>query len=178
MNCNEASELLAAAVLGDLDRDTQRAVHAHLAGCDGCLVDEGELFESMRLLRAHGDVEPGEGFHDSVMARAGGAATEPGVPLPLPHRRVGLLTQTLLTAAATALIVVGLQTTLEAWRQGPALSPAGTAVHGTALARRGERPSPSLLNGTLFDRQRNVPEDLRRFKQTRRRGDSQRPLDL
>ncbi len=29
MNCNEASELLAAAVLGDLTRDEQRAVHAH-----------------------------------------------------------------------------------------------------------------------------------------------------
>jgi len=178
MNCNESSVLLAAAVLGDLDRDEQRAVHAHLAGCDRCLEEEGELFESMRLLRAHGDTEPGAAFHAKVMARMAQATAVPVTPLPLPHRRVGLLTQVLLTAAATALIVVGLQTTLDAWRQGPVPSPAGTAVQGTALASQGARPAPSLLDGTLFDRRRNLPQDLRRFKQTRRQGDFQRPLDL
>ncbi len=178
MNCNEASELLAAAVLGDLDRDTQRAVHIHLAGCDRCLEEEDELFESMHLLRAHGEVEPGEGFHHTVMARAAGSATEIITPMPLPRRRVGLLTQTLLTAAATALIVMGLQTALESWRQGPAPSPAAAAVNWTTLVGQGDRPASSLLQGTLFDRQRNIPDDLRQLRQQWRRGEAQRSLGL
>ncbi len=177
MNCNEASELLAAAVLGDLHRDEQRAVHAHLAGCDRCLEEESELFESLRLLRTHADVEPGAGFHTTVMARAAESSRKVAAAPVIPIRRVGLLTRTLLTAAATALLVVGLQTALEFWRPGPAHAPAGSAVYGAALTGE-ERPAPSLLDGTLFDRRRNIPEDLRRFKQTRRRGDTQRPLDL
>jgi len=175
MNCNESGDLLAAAILGDLDRDEQRAVHAHLAGCDRCLEEEGELFESMHLLRAHGDAEPGEEFHAKVMARMAEATAVTVTPLTPPQPRVGSLTQILLSAAATALIVVGLQTTLEAWRQEPA---PGATVQGTALASQESRPAPSLLDGTLFDRRRNLPEDLRRFKQTRRQGDFQRPLDL
>jgi len=178
MNCNEASELLAAAVLGDLRRDEQRAVHAHLAGCDSCLEEESELFESLRLLRTHADVEPGAGFHTAVMARVAESSREVTAAPVIPIRRVDLLTRTLLTAAATALLVVGLQSALEFWRQGPAPAPAGSAVYGAALTGHEDRPAPSLLDGTLFDRRRNIPEDLRQFKQTRRRGDAQRPLDL
>jgi anti-sigma factor RsiW len=178
MNCNEASELLAAAVLGDLTRDEQRAVHAHLADCERCLEEEGDLFESLRLLRAHADVEPGPGFHAEVLARAAESATE-GSPAPvIPIRRVGLLTQTLLTAAATALIVVGLQTALESWRTSPSASPAGFAFSEASLAGQELRTAPSLLDGTLFDRRRNDSEDLRRFQQSRRRGNDPRPLDL
>jgi anti-sigma factor RsiW len=178
MNCREASELLAAAVLGDLDRERQRAVHTHLAGCDRCLVEEDDLFESMRLLRAHGDVEPGAGFHRRVMARAAAAAAENVRPLLPPQRRVGLLTQTLLTAAATALIVVGLQTALASWRQGPALSRAGAALSGTTPADQGAWTTSSLLRGTLFDRRRNIPNDLRQRRLQWRRGATPRPLDL
>ncbi len=154
MNCNEASEFLAAAVLGDLDRDGQRAVHTHLAGCDRCLDEERELFQTMHLLQACGDAEPGPHLHQQVMTRA---------------RQTGWLSRTLLTAAATALLVLGLQTMFEPARPGPvSLSPASLTAP----------PSPALLEGTLFDRQRNLPEDVKRFKQQRHGGDTLQPLYL
>lgn len=177
MNCNKVSELLAAAVLGDLNRHEKREVHAHLAVCDRCLDQEAEFHETMHLLRAHGEVEPGEDFHNSVMTRVENTVGSPFTAPPSPAK-VGLLTRTLLTAAATALVVVGLQTALESWRPGPAPSPAGTAVYGASLVSQEIRPTPVLLDGTLFDRQRNVPKDLRQYKNQRSSGSTQRPLDL
>jgi anti-sigma factor RsiW len=140
MNCNEASELLAAAVLGDLDRDEQRAVHTHLADCERCLEEEQELFQTMHLLRARPDQEPGPDLHRAVMARAGGR---------------GRMTRTLLTAAATVLVVLSLQTVIQNWPAGPAAPVAATVR------------SPHLLEGTLFDRQRNLPEEVKQFRKTR-----------
>ena len=162
MNCKEASERLAAAVLGDLDRDEQRAVHAHLAGCDRCLEEEHELFRSMHLLRAHAGEEPEVDIHDAVLARV--AETTP------PRRRVGLLTQTLLTAAASALVVVGLQTALQAWNASPVLPVSPASRPGGATT--------TLLQGTLFDRQRHVPDELRSLREQLRRGDARLPIEL
>jgi len=145
MNCNEASELLAAAVLGDLDRDGQRAVHAHLAGCERCLDEERELFQTMHLLRAGAETEPGPELHQAVMTRAG---------------RRGRTTWTLFTAAATVLLVVGLQTVVQTWTSRSVAPDTPTA--GTIIAR-----SPHLLEGTLFDRQRNLPDEVKRYRKTR-----------
>jgi anti-sigma factor RsiW len=178
MNCNTVSELLAAAVLGDLNRHEKREVHAHLAVCDRCLDQEAEFHETMHLLRAHGEVEPGEDFHTSVMTRVENTVGKP-FTAPPPRARVGLLTRTLLTAAATALVVVGLQTALESWQQGSAPSPAGAPViTGVTLAGQTDQALPSLLDGTLFDRQRNNPKAVRDMKPFRRRSDTSRPLDL
>ena len=140
MKCTEASELLAAAVLGDLGRDEQRAVHTHLAGCERCLEEEQELFQTMHLLRARPGEEPGPDLHRSVMARAG---------------RSGRMTRTLLTAAATVLVVLGLQAVIGSLPSNPA-PPAQATVR-----------SPHLLEGTLFDRQRNQPEEVKQFRKMR-----------
>lgn len=164
MNCKEASGMLAAAVLGDLEEGRRRALHAHLAACDQCLVEESELLQTMHLLQDHADEEREVGVHEVVMNRVAGADQRP----------VGRVTRTLLTAAATALIVVGLQTILEpSYRGRPAHAPVTlrhTATDGSA--------GNTLLRGTLFDRRRNEPDEIRRIREHRQGSAGPLPLDL
>ena len=54
----------------------------------------------------------------------------------------------------------------------PARDPNATNAYGEAWA------APRLLEGTLFDRGRDIPEELRSFREQLRSGGGERPLEL
>jgi anti-sigma factor RsiW len=175
MDCSEVRARLPAAVLFEIGAGELRRLHRHLARCDACLAEEVELQRTLALARAHGAEVTTDGFTDRVLATVAADESRGRALRFRPSRTatVDRLAGTLLTAAATLLLVLGLQTLTSEWSGTPSPPLPATALSGPEETDGTDR---RLLRGTMFDPARRTDPRALEAVDRLRSGDRS-PLD-